>query len=82
MPNGNELISDMEFEELLQKKSSRPLIEFIARQQLQQSRNVREIREEVMCNKTRSIVNRFALIALVLVLIALGVLSTEWLSLF
>lgn len=78
MPNRNELIGDLEFDQKISAMKQRELLEFVARQTLEQSKDIRALTGDVANNKKRSMLNRFLIIALVVALTALGVIRAEW----
>ena len=82
MPNGKEIASDLNFEQNIAKMADRELLEFVARQTLNHSKDLAVVKEDTKDTKNRSITNRWILIALVLVLMALGVIDSGILSVF
>ena len=75
MPNG--LNYALDFEKKIETMGDRKLLEFIAKQTLEQSQDISKIAEDVKANKTRSLMNRYILIGLIILLISLGVLKPE-----
>jgi len=82
MPNGKELINELQFDKLIKEKDDRTLLEFTARQTLEIKKELGTMNLSVILNSKRSKANRIALIALVAVLIGLGILDTGILHIF
>jgi len=82
MPNGKDVLNDLEFEQKIERMKDRQLLEFMARQVFDQRTDITAIAGDVKGNKRRSIINRFAILALIAILIALGILKPEILALF
>jgi len=66
---------DLDFEKNIKKMEDRQLLEFVARQALDQSKDISLIAKDVKLNKNRSLINRYVLIALIIILITLGILD-------
>ena len=66
---------ELDFEEHMDKKGDRELLEFVARQVLGQSQSIKKIAKEVKQTQTRSIINRYALVTLIIILITVGILD-------
>ena len=82
MANGNDFISDLEFEGLIKGKGDRELLEFTARQTLDLKRGFFDISRRVHIIEIRSTINRWTLIILVITLITLGILDSSILRVF
>jgi hypothetical protein len=78
MPNGNDVLSDLEFESELKRYEKKPieLTKFTARQVFEARKDLARVALTAEGNKRRSWGNRIALIVLVFVLIALGVIDS------
>ena len=73
--NGKEILNEVQFYNFISSKPDRALLEFVAKQAYTQSCQIEVINKDLKTTKTRGIINRFAIIALVLVLIALGIIN-------
>lgn len=82
MNNGKEMLNEMEFERRMKRMDDRELLEFNARQGFETHKKVCVMNVTVGKNKTRSVINRIALIALIVILITLGVIDVSSLHLF
>ena len=80
MPNG--MNYELDFEKHLEKMGDRKLLEFVARQTLDQSKAITKIYEESKANKARSLINRYVLIGLIILLIALRIIDPGILRIF
>ena len=76
MPNGREILGDLDYTQKIERMGDRELLVFVAQQTLGQSKDIGRLCDRVEANTKRSIINRFALIALILVLVALGVIDS------
>ncbi len=84
MSNGDDVRHDLEFERMLEtkeKEGSNELLKFVARQGYKCGKDIGHIKNSVRENKVRSTLNRFTLIVLILILIALGILDNTILRL-
>lgn len=88
MPNGNETLRDLEFEQHLGKMDDRALLEFNARQTYEMARGMEVIRGDIKvnsgdikANKRRSWANRIAILIIIIVLIVIGVVDPSLIGL-
>jgi len=77
MPNGNEMLGDLEFEKLVSEKSDRALLEFVARQSHTTKKDIQALAETVSDNKRRTFTNRAILIILIVALVCLGIINSD-----
>jgi hypothetical protein len=82
MSNGNEVITDLEFEQLIKEKGDRALLEFTAHQTYDMKKEFAVLCQKEDANEKRSIRNRMAIILLVAILIALGIIDKSVMPLF
>jgi len=80
MPNG--INYDLDYERNISKMPDRQLLEFISRQTLDQSKDLSYIVKDVKQNKSRSLINRYVLIGLIILLITLGILDPSIIHIF
>jgi len=80
MPNG--INYNLDYERNISMMPDRQLLEFISRQTLGQSKDISNIAKDVKSNKARSLINRYVLIGLIIILITLGILDPSILHLF
>jgi len=73
MPNG--INYDLDFEKSIKCMGDRELLEFVSRQTLDQSKDISLIAKDVKLNKSRSLINRYVLIGLLILLVVLGILD-------
>jgi len=77
-----EINNDLDYERNISKMPDRQLLEFISRQTLEQSKDIATIAQDVKLNKTRSLINRYVLIGLILLLVTLGILDPSILNIW
>lgn len=75
MANGKECADDLDFDQKIGTMKQRDLLEFVARQTLEQSKDIGKVYRKVAAIDTRSLINRIALLVLIATLIALGVID-------
>ena len=80
MPNG--INYNLDYERNISMMPDRQLLEFISRQTLNQSKDISNIAKDVKSNKARTLINRYVLIGLIIILITLGILDPSILHLF
>ncbi len=80
--NGKEMLNDLEFEQLIEKKDDRELLEFVARETYEHSKDMVSMSKDIAGNKKRSVATRFALLALILILVSLGIIDWTILRIF
>uniref|UniRef100_A0A6M3KKT1 Uncharacterized protein n=1 Tax=viral metagenome TaxID=1070528 RepID=A0A6M3KKT1_9ZZZZ len=77
MPNGFEFLTDLDVDKLIKEKKDRELLEFVARQAFDTKKEMTYLNKTVSANTKRSITNRWTLITLIILLIALGVIDSN-----
>jgi len=80
MPNG--INYELDFEKHIARMQDRQLLEFVARQTLTQSKDIAKVAKDVKLNKNRSLINRYVLLGLIILLITLGILDSSIFYLF
>jgi hypothetical protein len=82
MSNGKELLGDLEFNRTVKEMGDRELLEFVAQQTLEQSKDLAKVSGRLEKTDKCTIINRTILLALIVILSSLGIINTFFLPLF
>ena len=80
MPNGDEMIHDLEFEKLIEGKNDRELLEYVARKSYETKKDMAIMCIDIKQNHRRSLINRIALFILLAVMVSMGLFDERLLS--
>ena len=78
---GQEILNESQFDTYIEGKSDRKLLEFLARQLYQQNCRIGTMDCGLRATKKSALLNRIALLALVIILITLGIIDGSLLPL-
>lgn len=82
MPNGKEILNDLDYEKQITTMSDRALLEFTARQLFEHCEQQKGLTVDIEGLKKKTFINRIMILGLVVLLVALGVIDAKWLHIF